>query len=165
MGEEERGPIGLGSSDYWNVSLVLSILELSFAVMFLVLVQTACSLVLRFAKRRMPKMCMMRVALCMLTTLWMGTLLIATPAPWRLFHSAFRLSSEGLSDICRLQLVICHGVSEPSLLTLIVLLFRTKAMSTSGWQPWLLLRPTAIVGVVFGMIQVGKLMLTNSPIA
>ena len=46
---ETAGPIGLDSGSYWNVSLVLSALELAFALTFMLLVQTACTLVVRFA--------------------------------------------------------------------------------------------------------------------
>ncbi|KAL1521553.1 hypothetical protein AB1Y20_021212 [Prymnesium parvum] len=150
----DTGPIGLSSEGYWNVALVFSILEFVLVLLFVLVAQTACSLVLRYSNRRMPKLCTMRVTLCMLTTLWMGSLLMATPAPWRLLRFAFRLSVEALSDACWIQLVICHGLVEPSLLTLIMLLFRAKAASSSVWRPGRLLRNTAIVGGVFTAVCV-----------
>ena len=93
------------------------------------------------------------MTLCTLTTIWMGALLVATPAPWRVLRSAFRLSPEQLGDACWIQLVLCHGLAEPSLLTLIMLLFRSKASVPSTWQPWRLLRTTAIVGAFFTTLQ------------
>lgn len=152
MGEGD-GPLHVSPQTYWDSALILSIFEVILALGALLMTLLAFGFVLRFAKLRMPMLAVLRMILCLLTSLWVGGLLGATAAPWRALRPVVRLTSKQLGDVCWIQLCITHGLVEPSLLTLVVLLFRAKASSPSSWQPWRLLRLSAIVGAVFTVLQ------------
>ena len=97
------GPL-VGDHLYWNRALVLSIFELTLALIFIFLTVMICTLVLRLAKQRMPMLSAVRVCLCLLTSLWMGGLLGVTAAPWRALRPIIRLSHAQLGDACWIQL-------------------------------------------------------------